>query len=242
MIDTLYTLKAIPVRASIRDSILTHTTLSGGLDIDGIDSLNLVLSGTPSVNVVMPEQTDWAMIIGFVSIFANILVLAITIWSNKRLQQHETEEIRTRTIQDIAIKKQAQLFKKLVNINNLLQNQDEDTEDEEIDNFFQGLSKKALTDNINEAQLFISQNRLYINETLQNIATELLNLYSKQNNILDIETITVINEKIQEYCERYNAPYVKWQTRILRYLCKQYESLKQKMKSLKKQKWFRKGK
>ncbi len=218
MIDTLYTLNTIPIRASVRDSILTNTSLSGGLNIDGIDSLNLVLSGAPSVNVVMPEQTDWAMIIGIATICVNVLVLFVTIWSNRRLQQHETAEIRTRTIQEVSIKKEAELFERLVGICNLLQAQYENDKNGDNCRFVQAISNDKIRDTINETQTFISKNSIHINDELEQISVDLLNIYSdnvSSMQVLDIESLDKINDLLDQYCDRYNKPYETWKTVIL---------------------------
>lgn len=197
MIDTLYTLRTIPIAATINDSIVGSTTIGGCLEIGVKDSLNFVLSGSPSVRVVMPEETDWAMVIGIVTICINILVLLVTCWHNRILQKSETEEIRTRAIQDVAIQKQAKLYEMLVNLSYIIQDPNNDSN---------SIDMMAFKDKLEQTKLFISTNHLYIRDNLEEVTYDLLNIFSSLTEMPDAKTMNNIDKNLAEYCKVYNTP------------------------------------
>ena len=75
MIDTLYTLRTIPIATTIRDSIITKTTIGGNLEIGVQDSLNFVLSGSPTIMLEMPKEINWSAILGIISVVVNALLV-----------------------------------------------------------------------------------------------------------------------------------------------------------------------
>lgn len=202
MIDTLYTLRTIPISTTIRDSILTNSTLSGGLDINGIDSLNLVLSGTPTVSVLIPAQLDGATIVAIVSIIANIVIVGLTFYSKKWLQKHETEEIRNREMQNIAIKQQANLYELLVEISYLLQSPECINDSQEIS---WEVDNKDLNAKILYAKLFLSKNELFITDELSKIAYELLDLFVNIQKFPSVEISKAIEFKLWQYSNIYKG-------------------------------------
>lgn len=202
MIDTLYTLRTIPISTTIRDSILTNSTLSGGLDINGIDSLNLILSGTPTVSVLMPAQLDGATIVAIVSIIANIVIVGLTFYSKKWLQKHETEEIRNREMQNIAIKQQANLYELLVEISYLLQSPECINDSQEIS---WEVDNKDLNAKILYAKLFLSKNELFITDELSKIAYELLDLFVNIQKFPSVEISKAIEFKLWQYSNIYKG-------------------------------------
>lgn len=200
MIDTLCTLKTIPLTTTIQDSIVTNTSIRGGIDIGVRDSLNFVLSGSPTIMLENSGQTDWTAIVGISSMLMSVIVLFLTYYYNRKLQKTETEEIRTRAIQEIAITKQAELYKMLADVNNQTTSK--------CSNIAPSRNHSInIQDKVQEIQSFLSINLPYIRHDLLGIAYEVLNIFSSLIQIPDSETMNSIDQKLLDYCDKFNAPY-----------------------------------
>ncbi|MBO5673844.1 MAG: hypothetical protein J6S09_06105 [Paludibacteraceae bacterium] len=199
MIDTLYTLRTIPIATTIQDSIITNTSIRGGIDIGIQDSLNFVLSGSPSVLLDMPNQIDWiSLTLGVLSILSTAAIAVYTVYNNKELQKSETEELRRRKIQEIAVTRQAEMFRQLQKLTDMVQESVDET------NIMKPTAQKKFRQLFNSARNFLNQNTIYIRDPLWSIASNVLDLYEDPNFIYDTETIREIGNKIDDYCNEYN--------------------------------------
>lgn len=202
MIDTLYIAKQIPISAEVEDAIITKSVIDGELGLNMSDSLNLVLSGAPSLSVNMPQQVNWeAIIIGVLGIVVNAFIVYFTFRSKKKLQELETQEIRIRKTQDIEIEKQTELYRLLVNLND--PTKDAPTQNAAFE--LPGLPNSNLIRKIDYARKYINHNKLYINDELESIALKIIDLYdpsiNKQLSLADGETI---ENKLKDYVNTYN--------------------------------------
>lgn len=199
MIDTLYALKSIPLATTIQDSVVTNTSIRGGIDIGIQDSLNFVLSGSPSVLLDMPNQIDWiSLTLGVLSILSTAAIAVYTVYNNKELQKSETEELRRRKIQEIAVTRQAEMFRQLQKLTDMVQESVDET------NIMKPTAQKKFRQLFNSARNFLNQNTIYIRDPLWSIASDVLDLYEDPNFIYDTETIREIGNKIDDYCNEYN--------------------------------------
>lgn len=199
MIDTLYALKSIPLTTTIQDSVVTNTSIRGGIDIGIQDSLNFVLSGSPSVLLDMPNQIDWiSLTLGVLSILSTAAIAVYTVYNNKELQKSETEELRRRKIQEIAVTRQAEMFRQLQKLTDMVQESVDET------NIMKPTAQKKFRQLFNSARNFLNQNTIYIRDPLWSIASDVLDLYENPNFIYDTETIREIGNKIDDYCNEYN--------------------------------------
>lgn len=198
MIDTLYALKTIPLTTIIQDSIVTNASIRGEFEIGVQDSLNFVLSGSPTIMLETSGQTNWTAIIGIATIVMNIIVLIITFCYNRRLQKTETIEIRIRAIQNTAIQKQADMFRLLRELTDVAQDSVE-----QID-IIKPAEQEKFKVLFSKAQNFHTQNTIYIRDSLGIIVTEVLNIYSDPNFLCTIDTIQEIENKLKKYCDVYN--------------------------------------
>lgn len=199
MIDTLYTLRTIPIATTIQDSIITNTSIRGGIDIGIQDSLNFVLSGSPTVLVEMPNQIDWSsFILSILSILLSAAVAVYTVYKNQQLQKSETEELKRRKIQEIAITQQAEMFRQLQELTDMVQ--------ESVDelNIITPTAQKKFKKLFNKAKNFFNQNTIYIRDPLWSIVSEVLNIYDVPNFTFTMDAIEKIEKKLDEYCEEYN--------------------------------------
>lgn len=203
MIDTLYIAKQIPYSVVVQDTINFNSIVGGDLGLNVSDSLNLVLSGTPSVSVIMPQQVNWeAIIIGVIGIVVNAIIVYLTFRSKKQLQKLETKEIRVRKIQDIAIGKQSELYKLLVDLS------DESVIIPEKETSFK-LSEypnSNLIRKINYTRNYIEQNKLHINDKLEAIARSIIDLYDPSlNKDISFNDMNNIEGKLKEYTDSFNS-------------------------------------
>lgn len=198
MIDTLYTLRTIPIATTIRDSIITKTTIGGNLEIGVQDSLNFVLSGSPTIMLEMPKEINWSAILGIISVVVNALLVFYSLYQNRKLQQCETEELRKRKIQEIAITQQAEMYRLLQELTNVAQDFVDPIDIQ------QPAEQKKFKKKVYAARTFFTQNTIYIREPLETIVTEVLDIYDDPNFVYDIDTIKKIEDILGKYCDIYN--------------------------------------
>lgn len=199
MIDTFYTLKSIPLVTTIQDSVVMNASIRGGIDVAIQDSMNFVLSGSPTVLVKMPNQMDWAsFILSISSILLSAAVAVYTVYKNQELQKSETEELRRRKIQEIAITQQAEMFRQLQELTDMVQ--------ESVDelNIITPTAQKKFRKLLNNAKNFFNQNTIYIRDPLWSIVSDVLNIYNVPNFTFTMDAIEKIDKKLEEYCEEYN--------------------------------------
>ena len=168
------------------------------------ENIGLKLSGDYYTLRLIEEnkETNWTVIIAIISIIANILVVILTYVLQTRLKHLETKEIRTQNIQEVEVKKQADMYQKLKDIDNFMSAHenslwpDAGEGDAEL--------KRQLNDKIIEAENFHQQNTLYIRGKIGKVTANLLAQFKKKK---DGDQSAEVMNNIQKFLKDYVDVY-----------------------------------
>lgn len=167
------------------------------------ENIGLKLSGDYSLRLIEEnKETNWTVIIAIISIIANVLVVILTYVLQTRLKHLETKEIRTQNIQEVEVKKQADMYQKLKDIDNFMSAHenslwpDGGEGDAEL--------KRQLNDKIIEAEDFHQQNTLYIRGKIGRVTANLLAQFKKKK---DGDQSAEVMNNIQKFLKDYVDVY-----------------------------------
>ena len=186
------------------DTIKTNSIIDGSLNLCTCDSVNVVLSGTPSVKIEDAKMTDWGVWTSLLAIIVNAIVVYFTFINEKKLQKHETGEIRTRKIQEIAITQQVAMYEKMVELSKMSREIGDKSDSSSAKGLLILSQNSSFKQRVAQAQDFLASNELYIRGELKKKATEVLEIFGSEDFKYDIITKMKLEDLLKQYSDIYN--------------------------------------